>query len=139
MTSREPISDPDSEETLPQEDAELFAVLDRYMSSLHGGDLPSRTVLLQRHPALAKWVRYLELLDRLAPEETVVERADSQDQRPRRADAEPQPFGKYQLLGEIGRGGMGVVYRAHQTDLDRPVALKMILSSRLASPEDVRR
>ena len=34
---------------------------------------------------------------------------------------------------------MGVVYRAHQTDLDRPVALKMILSSRLASPEDVRR
>jgi len=139
MTSREPVSDPSPEEVLTPEDAELFAVLDRYLSSLHGGDLPTRSVLLQRHPSLAKWVRYLELLDRLAPEETVADHPSPQDQQPGRADAEPQPFGKYQLLGELGRGGMGVVYRAHQTDLDRPVALKMILSSRLASPEDVRR
>jgi serine/threonine-protein kinase len=32
----------------------------------------------------------------------------------------------FELLGEIGRGGMGVVYRARQTDPDRPVALKMV-------------
>ncbi|MCH7990658.1 MAG: TonB-dependent receptor, partial [Planctomycetes bacterium] len=56
------------------------------------------------------------------------------------AELEPfQKFGKYDLLEEIGRGGMGVVYRARQKDLDRDVALKMILSSRLASKEDVRR
>jgi tRNA A-37 threonylcarbamoyl transferase component Bud32 len=53
--------------------------------------------------------------------------------------AEPQQFGKYELLEEIGRGGMGVVFRARQTDLDRIVALKMILSNRLASTDDVRR
>jgi serine/threonine protein kinase len=138
MTPGEAAADRDSEETLPQEDAELFAVLDRYMSSLHEGDLPSRSVLLERHPSLVKWVRYLELLDQLAPEGSPGERQPA-DQPRRTEDAEPQPFGKYELRGEIGRGGMGVVYRAHQTDLDRPVALKMILSSRLASPDDVRR
>jgi WD40 repeat protein len=124
----------------------LDALLAEYVQQVEGGAVPDREALLARHPELAERLRAFfadfDRLDRQAADLKLS--ADAATLAPGSA-APPLPlgtlryFGDYELLEEIARGGMGVVYRARQVSLNRPVALKMILAGQLASAEDVRR
>jgi tRNA A-37 threonylcarbamoyl transferase component Bud32 len=97
---------------------------------------------LSRFPDRATQIR--DVIDRFWSEYGVG-RSSPRAGQPRAAHCEiaeiaaEKQCGSYQLLQEIARGGMGVVFKAHDTKLQRTVALKMILDRNLASPEAVQR
>src|SRR5205814_1658321 len=99
-----------------------------------------RVALLSRYPEFA--AELSEFFAGRADLECLAEplrTAEAATQPPREAAAVGTRvgyFGDYELLEEIGRGGMGVVYRARQVSLQRIVALKMILIGQLANDDD---
>src|SRR5450631_626834 len=50
-------------------------------------------------------------------------------------DDGPQSIGRYRVVGTLGRGAMGAIYKAHDPDIDRPVAIKLIRSDLLDSAD----
>jgi len=101
---------------------------------------PDRDALLAKHPEFAAELQSFladhERLKNLAANTPTVAPSDSPAFTP---GERLRYFGDYEILDEIARGGMGVVYKARQVSLQRIVALKMILAGQLAGPQDVQR
>jgi len=126
---------------------EELRVLDEYLAAVQGGRRDDAKALLKAHTGLRAAFNCLDALESLAPESSPSELEHATlagfggaDERDSGAGIpKSREFGDFDLLEEIGRGGMGVVYRARERSLDRIVAVKMILASHLASPAQVER
>jgi WD40 repeat protein len=140
----------------------LQEALVAFYEEVEAGRQPDRQALFNRHPDLA-----VELADFFAVQDELhglaapfraleeMDHAIGVDQNPGwrpsagiSLDAEFAAgplldsrtlIGDYEILGEIARGGMGIVYRARQRNLNRLVALKVIRDGSRATPEDARR
>lgn len=133
------------DETSP-EDFDNARLLDDLLLAIQGDNAARCGELLDQHPQLREWIDCLRSLDSFAPRDvapaiapTMLGHASPNVVRSETSPPASGQFGKYELLGEIGRGGMGVVYKARQRDLNRIVALKMILASEWASAEEIAR
>ncbi len=126
--------------------ARLEDVLGEYMQRLDRGEAVDREQFLARHPDLAEELRSYfagsDELERLGrpprPGATPFPSRARPEEAPRE-DGTGRQVGDYELLEQIGQGGMGVIYKARQLSLRRLVALKMIRTDRLASPVDLLR
>jgi tetratricopeptide (TPR) repeat protein len=125
-------------------------LLAEYLEAERLGQAPDRDELLRRHPELARELQsffadkdqFGQLAGLLAvatpkPADTATTTPESSSEAA--AATKVRYVGDYELLEEIARGGMGVVYKARQISLQRLVALKMILAGQFASADEVRR
>src|SRR5438128_11076579 len=115
--------------TATESEHRLEEVLATYLQAEEAGRTPDREHWLAQHADLSDELRTFfanrERVPKVWPLVPSLEKL--------------RHFGDYELLEEIGRGGMGVVYKARQLSLNRIVAVKLILAGQLASAADVQR
>lgn len=106
-------------------DPEAAAVLDGVLDDLHSGRPVDRKALLDQYPQLGSALAALGLLFVEPPTLAVGDAASNTGKR--------ISLPGYEILGKLGEGGMGVVYKARHLPLNRMVAIKMILAGEHAS------
>ena len=142
--------------------SQLDDLIADFLSALERGEQPDRQAILSAHPELESeleefFANHDEIFGSvnepqssaepdkrdIGEDATTVGPANSKDPTTtgeKNLDgSNPKLIGNYLILEEIDRGGMGIVYRALDQDLQRVVAVKMIRSGRLASESYVQR
>jgi WD40 repeat protein len=111
----------------------LHEVIAAYLAAVQASQAIDRDQLRQQHPDLA------DDLGAFFADHDTINQATAPLRYAQASAERLHYFGDYELMGEIGRGGMGVVHRARQVSLNRMVAIKMIRDAHFAAPEDRKR
>lgn len=129
---------------MPEPDLQVLEILDDLIRRLRAGEPVGVEDALGAHPELAAEIRSLWATMMIAENlgRRDVEASGAADSEPSQTHENFLPgtsIGEYDLLEEIGRGGMGVVYLARQRRLNRTVAVKMLQRGDLALPRRLER
>ncbi|HKB16490.1 MAG TPA: serine/threonine protein kinase, partial [Planctomycetota bacterium] len=117
--------------------APIAAALDEYASAWLLGAAPEPDEFCRRHPECGPELRrrIQDFLDARSPGRAVA----GEPGGPSPTIGAATALGDFRIVKEIGRGGMGVVYLAHQNSLRRSVALKVLPAHLTLQPETVAR
>jgi tRNA A-37 threonylcarbamoyl transferase component Bud32 len=134
----------ESDEPSSESEAELAELVSRLTDQMQRGVAIDIQAICKQYPEHSSELKFLWgtvlVTDAIGGAE-----ADAIDESSSKSSADnwrmnlPCTMGDYELIEEVGRGGMGIVYLANQLSLNREVAIKMILRDRLATPVDRQR
>jgi eukaryotic-like serine/threonine-protein kinase len=139
-----PLIEPSERASARADDILLAAILDELAAAKRDGHDPDVELVVSRHPELAVDIRSLWATVWVAEEvarSAVMEAAAAGPGPAPTATTVPpaRRFGEYELLEELGRGGMGVVSRAREIGRGRVVAIKRLLRGPESTAQDIER
>ncbi|MEY2724316.1 MAG: Serine/threonine-protein kinase PknB, partial [Planctomycetota bacterium] len=128
-----------------ERDERLAVIFDQLMNDSKGGGQAKLEAAIRSNPDLERDLRELFATAQMADDLALLNSISLSETLPERrrgvspGSAVGSRLGDYEICAEIGRGGMGVVYRAWQESLQRTVALKMIPNGAFATSQEMAR
>jgi serine/threonine protein kinase len=127
--------EPEEHSVSSSRDAKINEIIASYLDAIQEGNPAAKTEWLQKYPQFVSELS--SFFTDLEAAEAVV--SPTQPLGTIQTSQVVSQLGNYELLEKIGQGGMGAVFKARQVNLNRLVALKLVLAGELASEADVER